>query len=240
MDSIDLFQSSYKVELPFYEGPMDLLFHLIKKNEIDIYDIPIALITEQYLEYIEMLKVLNLDTIGDFLVMAATLMHIKSKMLLPPDPEEEAEEIDPREELVKRLIEYRKFKDAAEKLSGREQYYSELYDRDASIDGLKKEEILLEVSVFDLISAFRSIIVRTKDKEFHEVTVEKLTINDKISDIMEKLNFSKSLTLQQLFEEMNSKYEMVVTFLALLELIKLRLVKVVQKNPFATIEVYPN
>ena len=240
MDSIDSFPSSYKVELPFYEGPMDLLFHLIKKNEIDIYDIPIALITEQYLEYIEMLKVLNLDTIGDFLVMAATLMHIKSKMLLPPDPEEEAEEIDPREELVKRLIEYRKFKDAAEKLSGREQYYSELYDRDASIEGLKKEEILLEVSVFDLISAFRNIVVRTKDKEFHEVTVEKLTINDKISDIMEKLNFSKSLTLQQLFEEMDSKYEMVVTFLALLELIKLRLVKVVQKNPFATIEVYPN
>ena len=240
MDSIDSFPSSYRVELPFYEGPMDLLFHLIKKNEIDIYDIPIALITEQYLEYIEMLKVLNLDTIGDFLVMAATLMHIKSKMLLPPDPEEEAEEIDPREELVKRLIEYRKFKDAAEKLSGREQYYSELYDRDASIEELKKEEILLEVSVFDLISAFRNIVVRTKDKEFHEVTVEKLTINDKISDIMEKLNFSKSLTLQQLFEEMDSKYEMVVTFLALLELIKLRLVKVVQKNPFATIEVYPN
>jgi len=240
MDSIDSSTSSYKIELPFYEGPMDLLLHLIKKNEIDIYDIPIALITEQYLEYIEMLKVLNLDTIGDFLVMAATLMHIKSKMLLPPDPEEEAEEIDPREELVKRLIEYRKFKDAAEKLSGREQYYSELYDRDASIEGLKKEEILLEVSVFDLISAFRNIVVRTKDKEFHEVTVEKLTINDKISDIMEKLNFSKSLTLQQLFEEMDSKYEMVVTFLALLELIKLRLVKVVQKNPFATIEVYPN
>ena len=240
MDSIDSFSSSYKVELPFYEGPMDLLFHLIKKNEIDIYDIPIALITEQYLEYIEMLKVLNLDTIGDFLVMAATLMHIKSKMLLPPDPEEEAEEIDPREELVKRLLEYRKFKDAAEKLSGREQYYSELYDRDARIDELKKEEILLEVSVFDLISAFRNIVVRTKDKEFHEVTIEKLTINDKIADMMEKLNFSKSLTLQQLFEEMDSKYEMVVTFLALLELIKLRLVKVVQKNPFATIEVYPN
>ena len=105
---------------------------------------------------------------------------------------------------------------------------------------MKKEEILLEVSVFDLISAFRNIVVRTKDKEFHEVTVEKLTINDKISDMMEKLNFSKSLTLQQLFEEMDSKYEMVVTFLALLELIKLRLVKVVQKNPFATIEVYPN
>ena len=240
MDSIDSSTSSYKIELPFYEGPMDLLLHLIKKNEIDIYDIPIALVTEQYLEYIEMLKVLNLDTIGDFLVMAATLMHIKSKMLLPPDPEEDAEEADPREELVKRLIEYRKFRDAAEKLSGREQYYSELYDRDASIEGLKKEEILLEVSVFDLISAFRNIVVRTKDKEFHEVTVEKLTINDKISDIMEKLNFSKSLTLQQLFEEMDSKYEMVVTFLALLELIKLRLVKVVQKNPFATIEVYPN
>src|SRR3972149_1478474 len=239
MDSIDSSTSSYKIELPFYEGPMDLLLHLIKKNEIDIYDIPIALVTEQYLEYIEMLKVLNLDTIGDFLVMAATLMHIKSKMLLPPDPEEDAEEADPREELVKRLIEYRKFRDAAEKLSGREQYYSELYDRDASIEGLKKEEILLEVSVFDLISAFRSIIVRVKDKEFHEVTIEKLTINDKISDIMEKLNFSKSLTLQQLFEEMDSKYEMVVTFLALLELIKLRLVKVVQKNPFATIEVYP-
>ena len=240
MDSIDSFPSSYKVELPFYEGPMDLLFHLIKKNEIDIYDIPIALITEQYLEYIEMLKVLNLDTIGDFLVMAATLMHIKSKMLLPPDPEEDAEEADPREELVKRLIEYRKFRDAAEKLSGREQYYSELYDRDASIEGLKKEEILLEVSVFDLISAFRSIIVRVKDKEFHEVTIEKLNINDKISDIMEKLNSNKSLTLQQFFEKMGSRYEMVITFLALLELIKLRLVKVVQKNPFSTIEIYSN
>ncbi|OGL41842.1 MAG: hypothetical protein A3C43_10075 [Candidatus Schekmanbacteria bacterium RIFCSPHIGHO2_02_FULL_38_11] len=240
MDSIDSSTSSYKIELPFYEGPMDLLLHLIKKNEIDIYDIPIALVTEQYLEYIEMLKVLNLDTIGDFLVMAATLMHIKSKMLLPPDPEEDAEEADPREELVKRLIEYRKFRDAAEKLSGREQYYSELYDRDASIEGLKKEEILLEVSVFDLISAFRSIIVRVKDKEFHEVTIEKLNINDKISDIMEKLNSNKSLTLQQFFENMGSRYEMVITFLALLELIKLRLVKVVQKNPFSTIEIYSN
>ena len=232
--------NSYKVQLPFFEGPMDLLLHLIKKNEIDIYDIPIAFITEQYLGYIEMLKVLNLDSIGDFLLMAATLMYIKSKMLLPPTPDEEGEEADPREELVKRLVEYKKFKEAAESLGKREQYYSELFDREAKVEGIEKEEILLEVSIFDLISAFRDITSRIVEKGFHEVTARKMTITDKISHIMEKLNAQSSLTLQDLFLEMTSKLEMVVTFLAVLELIRLKLIKVVQRSPFATIEIYPN
>ncbi|OGL47121.1 MAG: hypothetical protein A2149_06880 [Candidatus Schekmanbacteria bacterium RBG_16_38_11] len=232
--------NSYKVQLPFFEGPMDLLLHLIKKNEIDIYDIPIAFITEQYLGYIEMLKVLNLDSIGDFLLMAATLMYIKSKMLLPPTPDEEGEEADPREELVKRLVEYKKFKEAAESLGKREQYYSELFDREAKVEGIEKEEILLEVSIFDLISAFRDITSRIVEKGFHEVTARKMTITDKISHIMEKLNAQSSLTLQDLFLEMTSKLEMVVTFLAVLELIRLKLIKVVQRSPFATIEIYSN
>jgi len=232
---------TYKVELPFYEGPMDLLLHLIKRNEIDIYDIPIALITEQYLEYIEMLKVLNLDSIGDFLVMAATLMQIKSKMLLPPSQEEEErDEKDPREELVKRLIEYKKFKEAAKNLSGREEYFSELFEREGGSEEFGKEEVLLEVSVFDLISAFRSIIGKVEEKEFHEVTLQKMTINDKISYIMERLNSKTDLTLQDLFLEMNNKIEMIITFVALLELIRLRLIKVVQRSPFATIEIYAN
>jgi len=232
--------NSYKVQLPFFEGPMDLLLHLIKKNEINIYDIPIAFITEQYLGYIEMLKVLNLDSIGDFLLMAATLMYIKSKMLLPPTPDEEGEEADPREELVKRLVEYKKFKEAAESLGKREQYYSELFDREAKVEGIEKEEILLEVSIFDLISAFRDITSRIVEKGFHEVTARKMTITDKISHIMEKLNAQSSLTLQDLFLEMTSKLEMVVTFLAVLELIRLKLIKVVQRSPFATIEIYSN
>ena len=232
--------NSYKVQLPFFEGPMDLLLHLIKKNEIDIYDIPIAFITEQYLGYIEMLKVLNLDSIGDFLLMAATLMYIKSKMLLPPTPDEEGEEADPREELVKRLVEYKKFKEAAESLGKREQYYSELFDMEAKVEGIEKEEILLEVSIFDLISAFRDITSRIVEKGFHEVTARKMTITDKISHIMEKLNAQSSLTLQDLFLEMTSKLEMVVTFLAVLELIRLKLIKVVQRSPFATIEIYSN
>ena len=230
----------YKVQLPFFEGPLDLLYHLIKKNEIDIYDIPIAFIAERYLEYIEMLKVLNLDSIGDFLLMAATLMHIKSKMLLPPAPEEKEEDVDPREELVKRLVEYKKFKEAAGALGKREHYYSELFEREAKVEGLEKEEILLEVSIFDLISAFRDITSRIEEKDFHEVTMKRMTITDKISQIMEKLNSQNSLTLQQLFSEMTSKAEMIVTFLAVLELIRLRLIKVVQRSPFATIEIYPN
>jgi len=230
----------YKVQLPFFEGPLDLLYHLIKKNEIDIYDIPIAFIAERYLEYIEMLKVLNLDSIGDFLLMAATLMHIKSKMLLPPAPDEKEEDVDPREELVKRLVEYKKFKEAAGALGKREQYYSELFEREAKVEGMEKEEILLEVSIFDLISAFRDITSRIEEKGFHEVTMKRMTITDKISHIMEKLNSQNSLTLQQLFSEMTSKAEMIVTFLAVLELIRLRLIKVVQRSPFATIEIYPN
>lgn len=224
---------AYNIKLDIFEGPLDLLLHLIKKNEVDIYDIPIAVITEQYLEYIELIKEMNLDFAGEFLVMAATLVHIKSKMLLPVDeeaPEEEEEGMDPREELVRRLLEYQRYKEAARELSERNLLGRDVFAKGSgvNIDELEEGAGLMSVSVFDLMEALRGILARAPKGKKIELTVERFKIADKINFIMERLNVEKSATFTSLFEQDATRGEIVVTFLAILELCKILLLKVHQ------------
>ena len=176
---------SYKLKLDIFEGPLDLLLYLIKKDDIDIKDIPIAAITEQYMEYIEMMKLLDLDIVGDFLVMAATLMQIKSKMLLPPDPsEQQEEEFDPRDELVRRLQEYQQFKQIAEELKVRESARQDLFARQIDAATTKEliadaKEVYFESTLFDLISALTTALKKVPGDAVHKIVREEFTVDQK-------------------------------------------------------------
>jgi len=235
----------YKVKLEEFEGPLDLLFFLIKKDEIDIYDIPIAMVTEQYLQYLELMELMDLDIAGEFLVMAATLMHIKSKMLLPPEERspEEAEEEDPRAELVKRLIEYKAFKEAASSLQSLESRQRDLFHRPGDMDAVEVEcngEKFFEASLFDLISAFSTVFANVSKEAFLEVIKEQVTVEQKVHDILHLLVDKPSFALKDLFDSSKSKIEMVVVFLALLELMKIHSIMAVQKELFGEIQIIRN
>jgi len=235
---------AYKVKLEIFEGPLDLLLYLIKKEELDIYDIPIAKITDQYLEYLKMMELLDLDIAGEFIVMAATLMQIKSKMLLPPDetPPEEAAEEDPRAELVKRLLEYRKFKEAADQLAEKEAKASVLYSRKTQeapeLD--TDENPFFEASIFDLLTAFSKILKDIPKETFHKVVKEKFTVGEKIHSIFHMLVEEPKIYFSRLFRQAKSKLEIIATFLAVLELIRLKEIVVIQKGPFEDIEIIRN
>jgi segregation and condensation protein A len=237
---------TYKVKLEVFEGPLDLLLYLIKKEELDIYDIPIAKITDQYLEYLELMKLLDLNIAGEFLVMAATLMHIKSKMLLPPDQlgEEEKEEEDPRAELVRRLLEYRKFKEAAEELAHMESHQKHFFAR-AGTAGAKEEPVpikdeFFEASLFDLITAFTKVLKDIPKDVFHEVIKDEFTVSEKIHDILHMLVEKPLVLFTYLFRTAKNKMEIITMFLALLELIRLKEVTVRQSAPFTDIEITRN
>jgi segregation and condensation protein A len=235
---------NYAIKLDIFEGPLDLLLYLIKKNEIDIYNIPIALITEQYLSYLKMIKALNLDLAGEYLVMASTLIHIKSRMLLPPPEEPEEEEEDPRAELVRQLLEHKTFKEIAENLVNRPLLERDVFTRAAALpEELEKpasdEEELIEASVFELIEAFHRIISQLDKKELMEIDLEKLSLTDIINEIMEQLTVTKSLTFDDLLKEKRDRRRIIYTFLALLELIKLRMIKAYQTSNFGVIRIFP-
>ena len=232
-----------KVRLETFEGPLDLLLYLIKKNEIDIYDIPISVITQQYLEYLEMMKNLNLDVAGEFLLMAATLLHIKSKMLLPATEEEEGEkeEEDPRAELVRRLLEYQRFKEAAQQLVKGPLLDREVFVRSffgESLAGKEEEEVSGEVTLFDLLEVMKKVLEGLPAEDFQEISVEQLNIKDKILQIMERLWESESLAFTELYTASTSRREIIVTFLALLELLRLRMIRVYQGETFGAIRVF--
>jgi segregation and condensation protein A len=236
---------SYKVKLNIFEGPLDLLLFLIKRDKIDIYDIPIADITKQYLEYLELMKLLDLEIAGEFLVMAATLIHIKSKMLLPQDEMElEEEEEDPREELVRKLLEYKKFKEAASKLQEMYRDHKSVFLRKGegekgkiiSADGTE----FFEASLFDLITAFRKVLTTVPKATFHKVIKNAFTVSDKIHEIYHILAKQSRAYFSELFSKAGSKDEVVVIFLAILELIKMREIFVVQKESFGDIEIIRN
>jgi segregation and condensation protein A len=225
---------SYPVRLDNFEGPLDLLIHLIKKNEVNIYDIPIALITKQYLEYLDLMHELDLNLAGDFLVMAATLIHIKSRMLLPrPDPTQEDPEEDPREVLVKRLIEHQKYKAAAELLHERETLREAQWirpdERVAAIAG-EEYEPELEVDLFTLLSAFRDVLERAKKRPRLALPPEQISIEERIEQLLSRLSETEACGFEDLFGDLNTKSGMIVTFLALLEMVKLRLVRVHQDS----------
>jgi segregation and condensation protein A len=219
----------YKVQLEdIFEGPMDLLVHLIKKNELDIYDIPIALVTEQYLQYMEWMRAMNIDLAGDFIVLASTLTQIKSRMLLPASSEEE--EDDPRQEIIKPLVEYLQMKSAAEQLSERhllgEETFVRRTDRQEFIDG--EEAAYIKVGLFELIDAFQTILAKIPDDLQMEFTPDKISVKEKITQITDILEAKGSVTFDQLFSERPDKNEVIVTFLAILEMVKLALIRIAQ------------
>ena len=237
-------EPDYKVKLEVFEGPLDLLLYLIKKEEVDIYDIPIERITTQYMEYLSLMKLLNLEVAGEFLVMAATLMYIKSRMLLPVDQQVtdvEAEEgEDPRWELIRQLVEYKKFKDAALQLGRREEEQSQLYPRQVGDLGLAVEPDLplADVGIFDLINAFNQVLKKASEREdFREIFEERFTVSDKIEEILYTLRDRVGILFSALFAEVGSRAEVVVTFLALLELIRLKRLRVQQDEAFGEIQV---
>ena len=237
---------TYKLKLEVFEGPLDLLLYLIKKDQLNIYDIPMAQVTSQYMEYLEMLKLFNLDIVGDYLVMAATLLQIKSRMLLPPDPSQALEEEeDPRDELVKRLLEYKRLKEIAEELRGKEivrqDFFSRIVD-ETRAEELKEEnrEVYFEASLFDLITAFSQVLKNVPKEVFYEVIKDEHTVDQKIHDILHLLLEKPRILLTDLFKQTKSKVELIVAFLAILELIRLKEILVMQRRVFGDIEVVRN
>jgi segregation and condensation protein A len=232
----------YPVRLRNFEGPLDLLLHLIKKNEIDVYDIPIALVTQQYLDYLALMQELNLDIAGEFLVMAATLIHVKSRMLLPrPDPTQEDPEEDPREALIRRLLEHQKFKAAAELLHEKEIQRSAQWLRPegrlAEVLG-ESPEVEIEVDLFSLMSAFRQVLERARQRPRVPLPVEQISIEVRIDQLLARLSTTEACGFEDLFADVQTRSGMIVTFLALLEMIRLKLVRVFQQGSFGPIRVY--
>jgi segregation and condensation protein A len=241
------FESSpdaYTVKLDAFEGPLDLLLFLIRKNEVNVYDIPISLITEQYLQYIGMMQELNLDLAGEFLVMASTLIHIKSKLLLPrPETADEAagDEEDPREALVRRLLEHQKYRAAAELLHERELVRGAQHGRpdeivEAVVGGDYEPE--LEVDLFSLMAAFKGVLERASRKPRMVIPPEQMSIEDRIAQLLSRLSETDACGFEDLFADVQTRGGMIVTFLALLEMIRLKLVRVFQQGNFGSIRVY--
>jgi len=233
--------SAYSVKLDVFEGPLDLLLFLIKRDEIDIYDIPVAHITKQYLEYIELMKVLNLEVAGEFIVMAATLIRIKARMLLPKTVDEEEEE-DPREELVQALLEYRKYKEASFVLKEREEEQSHWFPRTdfSFLEKLPKEEILVEASLYDLMSAFKKILDSHPKETFHTINYPKVAIEERIEYVLNCVAQKDGVIFTELFSDSPVKLVMVVTFMAILELIRLERIYIRQTKHFSEIWVFRN
>jgi segregation and condensation protein A len=235
---------AFPVKLENFEGPLDLLLHLIKRNELEIHDINISIITQQYLNAIQLMQELNLDVAGDFLVMAATLIHIKSKMLLPrPETASavEGEEEDPRDALVRRLLEHQKFKAAAGLLHEKEQLRSAQWQRPdevvAHIAG-DEYEPELEVDLFSLLTAFQAVVDRAKLRPKVLLPPEQIPVEVRIDQLLARLSETEAMGFEDLFADVNDRGGLIVTFLALLEMIRLKLVRVFQSGTFGPIRVY--
>jgi len=223
---------STHVQLEIFEGPLDLLLHLIKKNEVSITDIPIATITEQYLATLDLMQTCNLDIAGEFLVMAATLVHIKSRLLLPSgdDESDEDEGVDPRDELVRRLMEYQRFKDAAEQLERRELLTRDVFIRSASPSEGVEPPRFRDVSVFELLTALQRVLDKLPKDAVHEVTLEKISVREKMTLLLDTLRLHGKVLFEALFAEVKTKAEVIVTFLAMLELVKVRAIRIFQQE----------
>lgn len=244
MESLFDYRSLYSVKLESFEGPLDLLLHLIRKNELNIYDIPIAEITKQYLEYIQLMQELNLEVAGEFLVMASTLLQIKSRLLLPIPLDDETgdEEEDPRAELVRRLLEYQKYKDASLLLRERDLLGRETFARkfdSPDLAALDTDEGPLDVELYQLIDAFRRLMERLPASAAHQVAADSISITDRITEVLALLNERKLVLFEELFAGESSREFLVVTFLAILELCKLRMLNISQAEQFGSILLMP-
>lgn len=233
-------QEEYKVQLEIFEGPLDLLLYLIKKEEVDIYNIPIERITTQYMEYMNLMRMLDLNIAGEFIVMAATLMMIKSRMLLPVEdrPDLEQEEEDPRWELVKQLVEYKKFKDVAADLQKREQWQENVFALGGDSVGLEPEDRSLQlqdVSLFDLIRAFNEVLKRAKPEGIGEISAHEFTVVDQIALVLGIVRSRRQVRFADFFSPGAPRAQIICTFLAMLELIRLRQIRVTQTEPFGEI-----
>lgn len=227
----------YKVQLDIFEGPLDLLLHLIRTQEIDIYDIPIAKITDQYLEYLKIMSDLSISVAGEFVYMASSLIYIKSRMLLPPDPNAEGEEIeDPRQELVNQLLEHEKFKNAAQLLYERETVELSVWPR-GDDEFATEEHELVSANVFDLLKAFHTMMERYKDQIVIEVQREGVTLEQKIEEIRRLLLVRREFLFSMFIEHKVTRIHLVVTILALLELVKRQEVRLFQKGMFEDIRI---
>jgi len=237
-------EGAYHVSLPAFEGPLDLLLHLCQKHELDILDIPISFVTEKYLEYLAVMQLMNLDLASEYLLMAATLAHIKSKMLLPAPPpgqEDDAlvEEMDPREALIKRLLEYQKYKLAGETLASRGIAGRDVFGRGVVLDEAKAEGLapLAEVPLFSLVEAFQRVLARNKVKLAHDVVPDRISITDRIHEVFDFLQARRRASFEELFGEDASRFDMVVTFLALLEMTRLRMMRLYQVDALGPLHV---
>jgi segregation and condensation protein A len=233
----------YKVKLDVFEGPFDLLLFLIRKNEVDIYDIPIFKISKQFLDYIEVMKILDLDVAGDFIEMCAILMSIKARYLLPkPESEGDEEAEDPRQELVERLIEYKRYKEVSMEMEEREEKRSRLFGREyfnfvPKTEEISNEEYLDKVTLFDLVLAFRKAMDNMPKVHVHEVQMIKVTVEEQSEIILNKLRGNEMILFQDLMRELKEKIIIIVTFIALLDLIKNGLVEVSQSAVYDDIRI---
>ena len=225
-----MMEKPYQVRLEeIFEGPMDLLIHLIRKNDLDIYDIPIALITDQYLQYLEFMKAMNIDYAGDFLLMASTLTQIKSRMLLPTHDGQEGEE-DPVQEITRPLLEYLQMKSAADQLIERNLLGEKTFVRNPSHEefATNSEDEFIKIGLFELIDAFQKILERIPDGHRVELTADEISVKDKISQIIEILEAKASITFLELFSENPDRHQVIITFLAILEMVRLTLIRIIQ------------
>jgi segregation and condensation protein A len=234
-------EQHYQVQLEdVFEGPMDLLVHLIKKNELDIYDIPIALITKQYLQYVEWMKAMNVEFAGEFLVMASTLTQIKSRMLLPAHDGDEEEEEDPRLELTRPLLEYLQMKSVADQLVERNLLGEKTFIRNPGRDDflIGPDDEFVKIGLFELIDAFQKILDRIPGDHRVEITADEISVKDKITQIADILEAKGSITFLELFSDKPDRREVVITFLAILEMVKLTLIRIVQNVATGIIRIF--
>ncbi len=232
----------YQVKLEVFEGPLDLLLHLIKKEEVDVYDIPVARITDQYLRYVELMQDMNLDVAGEYLVMAATLMHVKSRMLLPPSEADADEpEEDPRADLVQQLLEYQRYREAALALGGRPVLQRDVFRREPDVPARDEGEgvRLRDVSLADLLEAFRDVLERATRESFHEIVHEEISVAECVQVILGRLEIDGALRFRDLFAGSPSRRRLVATFLALLELVKAQAVRACQEEAYGEILLLP-
>lgn len=236
---------NYKVKLDIFEGPLDLLLYLIKKDEVDILDVNIERVAKQYIAYLDTFKMLNIDLAGEFIVMAANLMYLKSRMLIPKPvqpPEEETDEEDPRWELIRQLIEYKKFKDAAGFLQRRQAQMEHVYPANPEVPDMKKHEVagFPELGIFDLIRAFQKVLDRFQKEDLQEIADDRFTVSDKIEHLLTHVPHGKHISFLSLFAGATTRDEVIVTFVALLELMRLRQFRVTQDHLLGEITLYRN
>jgi segregation and condensation protein A len=244
-EPVDAGAATWSVQLPHFEGPLDLLLHLCQKHELNILDIPIGVLTEKYLEYLAVMQLIELDLAAEYLVMAATLAHIKSKMLLPAPPpgqEDEAapdDEGDPREALIRRLLEYQKYKHAGEQLAARGIAGRDVFGRGMPIEEAETQGLppLAEVPMFALVEAFQRVLDRSKVKLSHDIMADRISLSDRIGQLSDLLSVRRRLRFEELFEELATKFDLVVTFLALLEMTRLKMTRLFQTEPLGPLHI---